>query len=197
MSIEELKRSRVEARGWIKRATIRLDKASSAADIDTVELEFVISEFDNRLSSLDDVQFKIELVLPDEEVDEDVGKAADVRDEAVECRIRALQALRAKSEAVRGETAVAGSEVGQGESGSLSSRSQSVKLPKLELPKFSGDVLEWSAFWDQFVASILTALTCLRFQSLCNVYLRSRSVGSQNGLWGAGAEPVKTAKSTG
>ena len=112
MSLEELKRSRVAARGWLKRATIRLDKASSAADIDIVELESVISKFDNRLSSLDDVQSKIELVLPDEEVDEDVGKAADVRDEAVESRIRALQALRAKSEAVRGETAVAGSEVG-------------------------------------------------------------------------------------
>ena len=174
MSLEELKRSRVAARGWLKRATIRLDKASSAADIDIVELESVISEFDNRLSSLDDVQSKIELVLPDEEVDEDVGKAADVRDEAVESRIRALQALRAKSEAVRGETAVAGSEVGHGESGSLSSRSQSVKLPKLELPKFSGDVLEWSAFWDQFVASIDSSDLP---ENSKLVYLRSLLVG--------------------
>ena len=29
-----------------------------------------------------------------------------------------------------------------------------VKLPKLNLPKFSGDVLQWSSFWDQFSVTV-------------------------------------------
>ena len=29
-----------------------------------------------------------------------------------------------------------------------------VKLPKLTLPKFSGDVLEWQSFWDQFKVNV-------------------------------------------
>ena len=29
-----------------------------------------------------------------------------------------------------------------------------VKLPKLSLPKFSGDVLQWQSFWDQFTAVV-------------------------------------------
>ena len=138
--MDELKRSRVAARGWLKRATIRLDKAIESADI--VELEFIISEFDSRLSNLDSIQAKIELVLPDEDVEDDVGKAAEAREEAIECRIRALRAIRAKAEAAHGETT------------SIASQNQSVRLPKLELPKFGGDVLEWSTFWEQYEAAV-------------------------------------------
>ncbi|MPC67419.1 hypothetical protein E2C01_061594 [Portunus trituberculatus] len=29
-----------------------------------------------------------------------------------------------------------------------------VKLPTIQLPKFSGDVLEWQSFWDQFLALV-------------------------------------------
>lgn len=29
-----------------------------------------------------------------------------------------------------------------------------VKLPTIQLPKFSGDVLEWQSFWDQFMALV-------------------------------------------
>ena len=137
MSFDELKRSRTAARGWLKRATVRLDKAISEPD--TVELEVLLAEFDNRLSNLDSIQAKIELVIPDEELEDDLSKAAEAREEAFECRIRAVKALQAKT---------------QCETGSLGSGSQSVKLPKLELPKFSGDVLEWSTFWEQFEASV-------------------------------------------
>ena len=31
---------------------------------------------------------------------------------------------------------------------------QAVKLPKLELPKFSGDIIEWQTFWDKFKATV-------------------------------------------
>ena len=29
-----------------------------------------------------------------------------------------------------------------------------IKLPKLELPKFTGDITQWQGFWDQFNTSI-------------------------------------------
>ena len=40
--------------------------------------------------------------------------------------------------------------------GTLTTRHSSctVELPKLELPKFSGNVLKWQKFWDSFEASI-------------------------------------------
>ena len=34
------------------------------------------------------------------------------------------------------------------------SDSESVKLPKLDVPTFSGDVLNWKSFWEQFCVSV-------------------------------------------
>ena len=31
-----------------------------------------------------------------------------------------------------------------------------VKLPKLEVPTFDGDILDWKTFWEQFSVSIHT-----------------------------------------
>ena len=39
---------------------------------------------------------------------------------------------------------------GQGPQNHLSS----VKLPKLEIPTFSGDKMRWSEFWDSFKATV-------------------------------------------
>ena len=43
-----------------------------------------------------------------------------------------------------------------------------VKLPKLDLPKFSGDLLEWTTFHDRFVASVHSKdiSPCLKFEYL-------------------------------
>ena len=37
---------------------------------------------------------------------------------------------------------------------SVASGGRTVKLPKIELPKFGGEVLEWGPFWDQFEATV-------------------------------------------
>ena len=94
-SLEELKRSRIAARGWVKRASIKLDKAAKDGDI--VELEFNLAEFDKRIDHLDEVQTKIEFVLPDSEVEQDVQKAGDIREEAMEGRLRGIRAIRARN----------------------------------------------------------------------------------------------------
>ncbi|KAK3738950.1 hypothetical protein RRG08_006517 [Elysia crispata] len=33
-------------------------------------------------------------------------------------------------------------------------RNQTTKLPKLEIPKYSGDYTQWQPFWDKFTAVI-------------------------------------------
>lgn len=39
-------------------------------------------------------------------------------------------------------------------SSSVSSSSSAVHLPKVELPKFSGNVIEWTSFWDKFKEAV-------------------------------------------
>ena len=89
-----------------------------------------------------------------------MGKAAEAREEAIECRIRALRALRAKT--------------AHGETTSIASQNQSVRLPKLELSKFGGDALEWSTFREQYEAAVDNS----DLQEVPKfVYLRSLLVG--------------------
>ena len=33
-------------------------------------------------------------------------------------------------------------------------RTQKVLLPKIELPKFDGNIVNWKTFWDQFESSV-------------------------------------------
>ena len=46
-----------------------------------------------------------------------------------------------------------------------------VRLPKLDIPTFDGDVLHWAQFWEQFKMIVLTCLM-LRSWSTCNKQLR-------------------------
>ena len=141
MSLEELKRARTAARGWLKRATVKLESVIADEHSDGVAIQSYLDDFDQRLANLDSAQEKLELVLHDDELDSDFEKAAEIRDAALGIRV---QAVRLK---VACERDVAPSDNG-------STCTSQVKLPKIELPKFGGDVVDWSTFWDQFSATV-------------------------------------------
>ena len=71
------------------------------------------------------------------------NKAADFREKARVSRVNAASKLpeltQSDQDAVDKSTCVSTADV---------------KLPKLPLPKFSGDVLEWQSFWDQFKVNV-------------------------------------------
>ena len=41
-----------------------------------------------------------------------------------------------------------------------------VRLPKLEIPKFSGDALQWKRFWDQYNATIYSSTVISNIEKL-------------------------------
>ena len=103
-----------------------------------------IDEFDKRLASFDDVQLELELTIEMEEALLDcVNKAADFREKVRVSRVnttsKLLELTQSDQDAVDKSTCVSTADV---------------KLPKLTLPKFSGDVLEWQSFWDQFKVNV-------------------------------------------
>jgi hypothetical protein len=83
-----------------------------------------------------------------EEVDGEIQKAADYR-EKTEKSMTIL--ISAWSRAHPLPLAVGGSQAGSGGTGG---RQQNIKLPKLDLPKFSGDVMKFMTFWQQFTACV-------------------------------------------
>ena len=134
----------IASKGWVVRATKSLNELLEKPDITVVALNDAIDEFDKRLASFDDIQSELELTIETEEALLDcVNKAADFREKArvsrVNATIKLLELTQSDQDAVDKSTCVSTADV---------------KLPKLTLPKFSGDVLEWQSFWDQFKVNV-------------------------------------------
>ena len=142
---EELSRSRAACRGWVTRECKNLATTLEDPELNVVKLSAAMDEFDKSLTNLDDVQSRYELSLEDEDaILNDITTAADFRDSARKVRTLATEKFKELS----------------GDSGNKSATHVSsfsvtdVKLPKLNLPVFNGDVLQWQSFWDQFVAAV-------------------------------------------
>ena len=134
----------IASKGWVVRATKSLNELLEKPDITVVTFNDAIDEFDKRLASFDDIQSELELTIETEEALLDcVNKAADFREKARVSRVNAasklLELTQSDQDAVDKSTCVSTADV---------------KLPKLTLPKFSGDVLEWQSFWDQFKVNV-------------------------------------------
>ena len=142
--MSEAVRARTAARGWTTRASNKLDSVCKLAELDKETLIDAIEEFDKRIQTLDDAQNNVEIELDEAELLEDISKAADFREKVRKPRIIAtklLSTLMPKSD-------------GDSDTGTRASGSVGAKLPKLKLPSFSGDPLQWQTFWDQFSAII-------------------------------------------
>ena len=62
-------------------------------------------------------------------------------------RVLAAQLLSSRVSAEKGDNDVSVASNGSG-------KAVEAKLPKLELPCFSGEVTMWTSFWEQFVAAV-------------------------------------------
>ena len=78
--------------------------------------------------------------------------------------------------AVQSSTALESAQVVQRTfSDTSSSPSQYHRLPKLSLPTFNGDILQWQTFWDSFESTIHLNVNLTDVQKFS--YLKSQLVG--------------------
>ena len=127
---DELNRKRAACKGWVTRACGNIEKAVGDPHVTLTKLMAVMDDFDARLAKLDEVQDEFELSLQDEsKLMEDINAAGEFRDKAMDKRGLATDKY---NELYGGD----------------------IKLPKLNLPVFGGDVLQWPSFWDQFEANV-------------------------------------------
>ena len=142
---EELSRSRAPCRGWVTRECKNWATTLEDPELNVVKLSAAMDEFEKRLTNLDDVQSRYELSLEDENaILNDITTAADFRDSARKVRTLATEKFKELS----------GDSDNKSAAHVLSFSITDVKLPKLNLPVFNGDVLQWQSFWDQFVAAV-------------------------------------------
>ncbi|XP_066959220.1 uncharacterized protein [Macrobrachium rosenbergii] len=142
----KLRKSRSAACGWMTRSSNALMDLLGDRQVSKVELQDAVDDFDRRLAHLDEVQSALELEIGNpQDLEEDIEYADKFRRQVRVPRIQAAQRLLALEKLEKPPS----------ESGSADSLAQcNVRLPKLELPKFSGVLTEWQSFWDRFVALV-------------------------------------------
>lgn len=150
---EVASKQRTAARGWVTRQSNALKALLDQPSISEFELRSGIETFDRRSSSLEERQAELELLVDESDLDQCKDEADSCRRASQENWLRANEKLQELVKDSHIESASVGSASTTGKSlrsASTTGKSPEVKLPKLELPKFKGDVTEWQSFWDQF-----------------------------------------------
>ena len=145
----KLWKGRAAARGWVKRSSNALLALLNDSKVSKGELQDAVDEFDRRLATLDEAQSNLELEINDsKELEDDIEYADKFWREVRAPRIKATQRLIDISKDDERSTR-------SSDNSSVDSLCNvNVRLPKLELPKFSGVLTEWQSFWDRFVAFV-------------------------------------------
>ena len=158
--LERLRRRKISAQGWLTRSVSKIEQAVSSKEVKLLALSDLLDDFDKRLVDFDVAEAEYEQELSETDIADAIETAGEVRDRAILSKQKAVKLL---SELKKMASAEAGHEVRS------DSASDKVRLPKLQLPKFSGDVLKWPQFWDSFSVTVdssdmsdVTKLTYLR-----------------------------------
>ncbi|XP_064470062.1 uncharacterized protein LOC135384806 [Ornithodoros turicata] len=102
-------------------------------------------------TALEELNLAIEeMVLDDKVYDEEIAGSQTYQDRICVAKSRAVQKLNME---YGRELADGSRRHGQG-GGDYSTLETTVKLPKLEIPRFNGDLRNWNSFWDQFDSTI-------------------------------------------
>ena len=135
--LAKLKRARASCKGWFQRETNKLQTLLDVKEPDTAEVTSALAEFDVRLNKWDAAQEAVEFELEEDQLEAEVLEAGEFRDKCLSVKMRATKLLTPKDD-------------GQ----SVGSVNSNLRLPKINLPKFDGNVLEWTKFWESFEACV-------------------------------------------
>ena len=148
--LTHVRKKRSAAKGWLTRAGNKLKDVSESSDTTETLLTLCLEDFQKRLSNFDLVQTEVECLLESDELEKDIEEIATFRDDKLICLTLAQEKLLTLRQ--KPDPSDNSSEINAPRSSSHSS--VSAKLPKLELPRFSGCVTEWCSFWDKFNAVV-------------------------------------------
>ena len=137
--------ARRAARSWATRTGQALIALCKKEDVSKIELSMMIENFRKKLSNLDDKQAEFELFLKDEDLEKDIESAAEYDTQSMQ----ALVVAKTKLESLT----MTKDDAASAHSSSSSSALES-KLPKLTLPTFDGNILEWLPFWEIFTDAV-------------------------------------------
>ena len=136
--MEEANRKRITAKSWLTRATNKLRQLLDSGEFTQISLVAQIEEFEKRLGNLDEAQSLVEEHIEIEKLEDDIEAAAQFREE----KLVTLLAAREKQVSTAELDNLSQEKTESSTSERVQPSGQVSRLPKLELPKFSGEYTE-------------------------------------------------------
>ena len=136
-------KARVGARVWVTKIGNQLKDLLTKEDLEKKTLSLLYQDFRGRVNKLDAIQDEVETLVDEADLENEIENAVVYREDkvrkvilSVEKKLKQLQDLDEDNDSI-GSTSL-----------------PEARLPKLELPVFTGNVKEWREFWDQFSAIV-------------------------------------------
>ena len=171
--MEEAVKVRKGVRVWLWRTgnslMTLLDGETKRTSDQDAQVMALAEEFGKQVSKLEVAQENVQFLIDEKLLENDIN-------EADHYKLKAVYPVQAKiSQFLK---AFASQDCASSSAGSVEA-----KLPKLELPCFSGDVREWTSFWEQFQAVIENSdLPGVSKFSYLRMYLRGEALTAIAGL---------------
>lgn len=142
-TFDTLLKKRSAQKGHLTRFVKKLQDLCEQRDKDFDVIEDTVTEVKNRLDILSNVQEEIEILVDETDLEKYIQDFHEFCETVKSVKFKASKILRdyhSKQNDLNNDA----------ESVCSSSAGVSAKLPKINLPHFSGNVMEWMSFWDQF-----------------------------------------------
>ena len=146
-------------KGAVTRVLAKFESAQTAENPNYEELQTIEETLKNKLITISGLHENIVSALPDDSEEEIEREILDQEEYVFDLQTKILKIhnyrkvtfsnLNANSQNFTdAENTPSGIQIRQNPSSSFH------RLPKLDLPKFDGDILEWQSFWDSFESAI-------------------------------------------
>ena len=156
--MEEAKKVRKLARFWLTKHSSTLQTALDWPGTTVSELRALTEEFNKKVSRLEDAQGALEVLIPDDEMENHVEEAEQYLSGKNQVKFKALEKLESLSHLNNDDSSSNASEAvsaaAQAAVAGVETALAASRLPNLDLPRFNGDVFYWQQFIDAYMAHI-------------------------------------------
>ena len=132
-AVKMLERQLAQAKGHLQRVAQALSETLSKPDLTLEELELLIRSYDSKLDKYEELQDKYELEVEETQMSQVMDESHTFKQECGKPRALAQRKVKDLVVAETQDRLTTDSQVTK------------AKLPKVELPKFSGDLLKWTS----------------------------------------------------
>lgn len=155
-TIERLRVIRRAHRGVVTKATREIDDLLSEEPLSSESvdrLNVLLQQLNNKMHVLQDINREILTLCAIEEIEREIEDSEAVDAKILKYKRKMEEALRSLTPSSRIDTVETVEPVASLPTVGVSQTGKS-RLPKLVLPKFRGNITDWTSFWDAFKAAI-------------------------------------------